>query len=82
MKETNSAKNVVKYGKKEQSPGRWIPAGIGGAGATVGILFGNFILAPAMSSQVMGGLVLGMLMGGAGAGLVMGLSFGFRKSSE
>lgn len=79
MKETNSAKNVVKSGKKEQSPGRWIPAGIG-AGATVGILFGNFILAPSMSSQVMG-LVLGMLMG-AGAGLVMGLSFGFRKSSE
>ncbi|AAM29801.1 hypothetical protein MM_0105 [Methanosarcina mazei Go1] len=56
-----------------------MPAGIG-AGATVGILFGNFILAPSMSSQVMG-LVLGMLMG-AGAGLVMGLSFGFRKSSE
>ena len=78
MKETNSAKNVVKYGKKEQSPGRWIPAGIG-AGATVGILFGNFILAPSMSSQVMGWF---SDVDGSWCRAGHGTVFGFRKSSE
>lgn len=77
MKETKSAKNEVKAGKKEQPQGKWMPAGIG-VGATVGILFGNFILGPAMGSQVTES-VLGMSMG-AGAGLVMGLIVsGIRK---
>jgi hypothetical protein len=79
MKETNKAKSEVKPGEKEQIPGKWMPAGIG-AGAAVGILFGSFILGPAMDSNVTG-LVLGMSMG-AGAGLVVGLSFSSRKSSE
>lgn len=70
MNEIKSAKDEAKAGKKEQSQGRWMPAGIG-VGATVGILFGNFLLGPAMGSQAIGS-VLGMSMG-AGAGLVMGL---------
>ncbi|MHC1757590.1 MAG: hypothetical protein AB9861_19575 [Methanosarcina sp.] len=78
MKEIKSTKEV-KAEKKEQSPGRWMPAGIG-VGATLGILFGSFVLGPATGSQVTG-LVLGMSMG-AGAGLVMGLSLGSKGSSE
>jgi hypothetical protein len=78
MKETKSTKKEIKSEKKQQPPGRWMPAGIG-AGATLGILFGSFVLGPAMGSPATG-MVLGMSMG-AGAGLVVGLSLGSKGSS-
>lgn len=79
MTETKSTKKEVKAGKNEQPPGRWMAPGIG-IGATLGILFGSFILGPAMGSHTIG-LVLGMSMG-AGAGLVMGLSLGSRGNQK
>jgi len=72
-------KNEVEDMNKEQSRGKWMAPGIG-VGATLGILFGNFVLGPAMGSQTTG-FVIGMSMG-VGAGLILGLSLGSGHKSE
>lgn len=57
--------------RKKPIQGRWMAPGIG-IGATLGILFGNFVLSPLIGSNTTG-FVLGMSMGAA-IGLVLGLS--------
>lgn len=69
MKDMKSTKSGVGI-KTGQPPGRWMAPGIG-VGAALGILFGNFILGPVVSSQTTG-YILGMSMGAA-LGLVSGL---------
>ena len=79
VKETISMRKGVKSTKREQPRGRWMAPGIG-AGATLGILFGNFVLGPVMDSQATG-YVLGMSMGAA-IGLVSGLSLSSGQSRK
>lgn len=79
MKETKSTKNGIKGTKTEQPRGRWMAPGIG-AGAAFGILFGNFVLGPALGSQTTG-YILGMSMGAA-IGLVSGLSLSSGQSHK
>ncbi|RXA16926.1 hypothetical protein EQO05_13075 [Methanosarcina sp. MSH10X1] len=71
MNEARSRKDGVKGERAEQPRGRWMAPGIG-AGAVLGILFGSFVLGPAMDSQTTG-YILGMSIGVA-IGLVSGLS--------
>lgn len=79
MKAKESPGKEVKAGRREQQPGRWMAPGTG-AGAALGILYGSYVLGPAMGSQTVG-VVLGMSMG-AGTGLVMGLSQGSREKPK
>ncbi len=79
MKETKNKENGVKGMKTEQLRGRWMAPGIG-AGAALGILFGNLVLGPAIGSQTTG-FILGMSMGVA-LGLVSGLSVSSGQSHK
>ena len=75
--ERSKKQDKVKNINKEQSRGRWMAPG-SGIGATLGILFGNFILGPAMGSQTTG-FVLGMSMGPMSLACQWGRSWsGFR----
>ena len=57
--------------RRKPVQGRWMAPGIG-IGATLGILFGNFVLSPLIGSHTTG-FMLGISMGVA-IGLVLGLS--------
>ncbi|MGB9927255.1 MAG: hypothetical protein ACPK85_02470 [Methanosarcina sp.] len=65
------AKENINSVRRKHVQGRWMAPGIG-IGATLGILFGNFVLSPLIGSYTTG-FMLGMSMGAA-IGLVLGLS--------
>lgn len=79
MKEAKSTKEGVQGMKAEQPRGKWMATGIG-VGAALGILFGGFVLGPAIGSQTTG-YILGMPMGAA-IGLVSGLSLSLGQSHK